>query len=172
MLNVAHIRIMERKYFLFIAGWICYETVNRPINQLEQVGAYASIAYNFYLNLAGISLAVMFVCILDLFFQAENQLVKLGLYRVTRHNINLIDMQRLKKLWQKFKNNERAITSGEIVGIAVSFFLVAILGPIAIGTIANTTTTNWDSAVVTIFQVVLPILWVVGIGVKYLPGRE
>jgi hypothetical protein len=54
----------------------------------------------------------------------------------------------------------------------VSFFLVAIMGPIAIGTIANTTTTNWDSSVVTIFQVVLPIIWVVGVALKYLPGRE
>ena len=73
---------------------------------------------------------------------------------------------------RKFLRNKRAITSSAIIGLAVSFFLVAIMGPIAIGTIANTTTTNWDSAVVTIFQVVLPIIWVVGVALKYLPGRE
>ena len=73
---------------------------------------------------------------------------------------------------RKFLRNQKAITSGGIIGLAVSFFLVAIMGPIAIGTIANTTTTNWDASVVTIFQVVLPIIWVVGIALKYLPGKE
>ena len=73
---------------------------------------------------------------------------------------------------RKFLRNNKAITSGGIIGLAVSFFLVAIMGPIAIGTIANTTTTNWDPSVVTIFQVVLPIIWVVGIALKYLPGKE
>ena len=73
---------------------------------------------------------------------------------------------------RKFLRNNKAITSGGIIGLAVSFFLVAIMGPIAIGTIANTTTTNWDASVVTIFQVVLPIIWVVGIALKYLPGKE
>ena len=76
------------------------------------------------------------------------------------------------KWFKKFIRNKRAITSSSIIGLAVSFFLVAIMGPIAIGTIANTTTTNWDASVITIFQVVLPIIWVVGVALKYLPGKE
>jgi len=76
------------------------------------------------------------------------------------------------KLLKRFFRNKKAITSSGIIGLAVSFFLVAIMGPIAIGTIANTTTTNWDPAVVTIFQVVLPIIWVIGVALKYLPGKE
>ena len=77
-------------------------------------------------------------------------------------------MNVLKRMWK----NRRAITSGEIIGLAVSFFLVAILGPIAIGTIANVTTTNWEAPVVTIFQVVLPVIWTVAVAIRYLPGRE
>lgn len=76
------------------------------------------------------------------------------------------------KLLDRFLRNKKAITSSSIIGLAVSFFLVAIMGPIAIGTIANTTTTNWDASVITIFQVVLPIIWVVGVALKYLPGKE
>jgi len=76
------------------------------------------------------------------------------------------------KFLKRFLRNKRAITSSSIIGLAVSFFLVAIMGPIAIGTIANTTTTNWDASVITIFQVVLPIIWVVGVALKYLPGKE
>jgi hypothetical protein len=68
--------------------------------------------------------------------------------------------------------NKRAVTSGEIIGLSVSFFLVAILGPIAIGTIANTTTTNWSSPVITVFQIVLPVIWAVAVAIRYLPGRE
>ena len=75
-------------------------------------------------------------------------------------------------MFEKLRKNNKAITSSAIIGLAVSFFLVAIMGPIAIGTIANTTTTNWDPSVVTIFQVVLPIIWVVGVALKYLPGKE
>jgi len=79
---------------------------------------------------------------------------------------------RLKQFWK----NKRAITSSEVIGLAVSFFLVAVMAPISIGIIANMTALNqtflWDSAVITIFQVVLPIIWVVAVAIRYLPGRE
>ena len=82
----------------------------------------------------------------------------------------------LLRLFRKFLSDKRAITSGEIVGLAVSFFIVAVMAPISIGIIANMTALNqtflWDPAVITIFQVVLPIIWVVGVALKYLPGRE
>ena len=80
----------------------------------------------------------------------------------------------LKRFWR----NTRAVTSGEVIGLAVSFFIVAIMAPIAIGTIANISsaaqnqTVNWDASVLTIFQVVLPIIWVVAVALYYLPGRE
>lgn len=77
---------------------------------------------------------------------------------------------------RKFLRNKKAITSGSIVGLAISFFLVAVMGPIAIGHIANISywnqTDNWDASVLTIFQVVLPIIWVIGVALKYLPGKE
>ena len=59
----------------------------------------------------------------------------------------------------------------DVVYMGVSFFLVAILGPIAIGTIANATTTGWNASVITIFQVLLPIIWVVGVAIKYIPRK-
>jgi hypothetical protein len=64
----------------------------------------------------------------------------------------------------------------DVVIMAVSFLLVAILGPIAIGTIANLTATNatgtWNPAVITMFQVLLPILWVIGVAIKYIPKAK
>ena len=78
----------------------------------------------------------------------------------------------MKDFLKRFLKSKAAITSGEVIGLAVSFFLVAILGPIAIGTIANVTTTNWDPAVITVFQVVLPVIWAVAVAIRYLPGKE
>lgn len=82
----------------------------------------------------------------------------------------------LKRLFRKFLTDKRAISSGEIVGLAVSFFIVAIMAPIALSRIVAITTANqtfyWDASVLTIFQVVLPIIWLVGVALKYLPGRE
>ena len=57
----------------------------------------------------------------------------------------------------------------DVVIMAVSFLLVAVLGPIAIGTIANTTTTSWNASVITIFKVLMPIIWIIGVAIKYVP---
>ena len=61
------------------------------------------------------------------------------------------------------------LSINDVVIMAVSFLLVAILGPIAIGEIANATTSNWNASVVTMFQTLLPILWVVGVAIAYVP---
>lgn len=74
-------------------------------------------------------------------------------------------MKFLKKFWE----NHKAVSMNEAVVLSVSFFLVAILGPIAIGTIANATTTGWNATVITVFQMLLPILWVIGVAIKYIP---
>jgi len=75
---------------------------------------------------------------------------------------------------REFWKNRRAITSGEIIGLAVSFFLVAVMGPLAIGAIAdiNSSGLGWDPAVITVFQIVLPVIWCVAVALRYLPGRE
>jgi len=62
-----------------------------------------------------------------------------------------------------------SVSINDIVLMAVSFLLVGILGPIAIGEIANATTSNWDASVVTMFQTLLPILWVIGVAIAYVP---
>ena len=62
-----------------------------------------------------------------------------------------------------------AISMHDVIIMAVSFFLVAVLGPLAIGTVANATTTNWTASTITVFQVLLPIIWVIGVAIKYIP---
>lgn len=71
----------------------------------------------------------------------------------------------LRKLW----NDKRGVGMQEVVVLVVSFFLLAVLGPIALGTLFNATTTGWNATVKTVFTVLLPIIWVVGVAIKYIP---
>lgn len=59
-----------------------------------------------------------------------------------------------------------------VVILVVGFFLMSILGPIALLEIADANTTGWNSTVITIFQTVLPILFVIGIAIRYIPGGK
>jgi hypothetical protein len=60
----------------------------------------------------------------------------------------------------------------DVTLMAVSFLLVAVLGPIALGEIYNANTTGWGSAVITIFQTLLPIIWMVGIAIAYVKSQD
>lgn len=57
----------------------------------------------------------------------------------------------------------RGVTRG-----AVALLLVAYLVPIALLAIADANTTGWESVVITIFQVVLPIVATIGFALKFL----
>jgi len=63
----------------------------------------------------------------------------------------------------------RGITAGTIVMLAVGFLLVAILTPIAMTEITGANTTGWEASVKTIFSVLLPILYIIGIALYYIP---
>ena len=60
-----------------------------------------------------------------------------------------------------------ALSTRTIVMAAVGFLLLAILTPIAMEQITGANTTGWNSAVKTIFTVLLPILFVIGVAVSY-----
>ena len=60
------------------------------------------------------------------------------------------------------------VTAKRAVGYCISFFLLGILFPIGMDAIMNSTTTSWNAGVKTMFQVVCPILCVIGIALDYL----
>jgi hypothetical protein len=53
----------------------------------------------------------------------------------------------------------------KVVGISVGLLVAALLMPVALDAISNSTLTNVDPAVVTVFQVLLPVLAVIGIAI-------
>jgi len=62
-----------------------------------------------------------------------------------------------------------ALSMQDVMVAGIAFFLLAIILPIAISTVANSSTVNWDASVVTIFQTLLPIIVVIGIAIKFVP---
>jgi len=69
-----------------------------------------------------------------------------------------------------FKRNIKgAVNASLIIAMAVGFLLVAIMAPIALNEIANATTTGWNASVVTIFTILLPIIFIIGIAIRYVP---
>jgi len=63
----------------------------------------------------------------------------------------------------------QGISASEIVGLAVGFLLVAILTPIAMNEVVGANVTGWAASVKTIFTVLLPILFIIGLALYYIP---
>lgn len=56
-----------------------------------------------------------------------------------------------------------------VILVVIGFFVAAILVPPALTQIYSASTSGWNSAVVTVFQILLPILAVIGIALYFLP---
>lgn len=55
-----------------------------------------------------------------------------------------------------------------VVLSAVGFFLVVILTPIAMSELVGANTTGWETAVTTVFTVVLPIVYIIGVAYAFI----
>lgn len=73
--------------------------------------------------------------------------------------------------WLKKDRSGEGLT-GKIVGVAIGLFVAAVIMPAALVAIADANLTNVDPAIVTIFQVLLPIIAVIGIIMLFLKGRD
>jgi len=65
-----------------------------------------------------------------------------------------------------------AVSPGNIIMLAIGFLLVALLAPIAMNEIVGVNTTGWPAPVTTIFTVLLPILFIIGVAIHYIPGKK
>jgi ABC-type polysaccharide transport system permease subunit len=84
---------------------------------------------------------------------------------------------KLKEIWLRLKlmmflfinDQTAAVNLNEVIAAAVGLLLVAFLSPIAIGTIMNATTTGWPTVVKTMFQQILTVLYIIGMGIYFIP---
>lgn len=59
------------------------------------------------------------------------------------------------------------ISIKDIVVMAIGFVLVAILTPIGMTELVGANTTGWNASVITIFQTLLPVLYIIGVAIVY-----
>lgn len=62
-----------------------------------------------------------------------------------------------------------AINARDLVLTAVGFILLVILTPIGMSIVVGTTVTSWNASVVTIFQVLFPVLYLIGSAIYFIP---
>lgn len=55
------------------------------------------------------------------------------------------------------------LTARNIILSAVGFLLVAILTPIAMDELVAVNTSLWENAVATVFTIVLPVVYIIGV---------
>lgn len=67
------------------------------------------------------------------------------------------------------KNRRAAVSMNTIIMLAVGFFLAAILIPIALNQIFVTSTSGWNTAVITIFTILVPVIFIIAIAISYIP---
>jgi len=71
---------------------------------------------------------------------------------------------------EKFKRDTKgAVTPVTIILLAIGFILTCIITPIILDQIAGTTTTLWNAAIKTLFTILIPILYIIGIAVRFIP---
>jgi len=58
----------------------------------------------------------------------------------------------------------------DVILFAIGFVLVAIMTPIGMEQIVGANTTGWNASVKTIFTVLLPILYVIGAALVFIPN--
>ncbi len=62
-----------------------------------------------------------------------------------------------------------AISANEVIYAAIGFFLCVIVTPIAMGQFVATSTSGWDTATVTVFQVLVPVMYMIGMAMHFIP---
>jgi hypothetical protein len=71
---------------------------------------------------------------------------------------------------KRLLNNIKAgVSPAAIIIMAVGFLLLGILTPIAMTQIITACSTTWGTANFTIFTVLLPILFLVGVAIRFIP---
>lgn len=77
------------------------------------------------------------------------------------------------KLKELLHNIKAEISPVTIIMLSVAFLLLGILVPLAMTTTGYlSSTTNWNTAVVTIFVTLVPILFIIGAAIRFIPSGK
>jgi len=78
-------------------------------------------------------------------------------------------LEKIFSMLEKIKQKRRAFHDkiGAVVILVIALFIVAILIPPALQQIYGANTSGWNSAVITVFQVLLPVLAIIGVALYF-----
>lgn len=62
-----------------------------------------------------------------------------------------------------------AVSAKEIILISVAFVLIAVMVPIGMTQVLAANTTGWDASVKTIFVTLLPVIFIIGAALYFIP---
>lgn len=102
-----------------------------------------------------------------LFFRASISLYKLvsvkkNLNTFTTKKTVIMTLREVKQIMRSLlKDTKAAISARSIIGLAIGFVLMAVLIPIGMDEVYAANTTAWETAVTTIFTLVMPIVVVI-----------
>ena len=148
-------------------GYGCYELGGKYALNLEQPNLGTTPLYLLMISLSSLGVLLFMNGGLHLYRLVT---VKEDLNIITKqplHNWLIVEVKKMK-LFERFRKNVRAeATSKSIIVLAVGFVLMAVLAPIGLDQIYAANTTGWETAVTTIFTLVLPIVFIIGGAMKF-----
>lgn len=132
-------------------GFGFFELGGKYALNMEQNGLGTSPFYLIMISLSAFGV-VLFM----------NGSIRLYRFMTVKENLNTFTKQHaVKMIWMEVKK-EMPTTAKGIIGIAIGFVLMAVLAPIGLDQIYAANTTLWETAVTTIFTLVLPIVFIIG----------
>ena len=163
-MNKPELRLAE-----ILFGYGCFELGGKYCLALEQSGGGTSFIYILMLTLSSFGVVLGLDGCVKLWRLVT---VKEDLNKFTKQSISkdkLGGEKRKMKFLQKLRRNERAsISAKSIIALAVGFVLMATLLPIGLDQVYAANTTLWETAVTTIFTLVLPIVVVIAGALSFL----
>jgi len=152
-------------FAIFLLGAICWEVGHRLLIYYEANGMKDTVEHRMAWILAFSGLVMGVVGLLEMVTRME----KAGYVKPALNNCDIYCARRKKEGGMKRMDTKGQINAATIVMLAIGFLLIAILTPIAMDQIVGANTTGWNAAVKTIFTVLLPILFVIGVAIRYVP---
>lgn len=158
---------------LLIAGLIIYSVFAEKCYEMENLHAsqFNRRAYNLILSCSTGGACLALYSLLSI---VQRAYIRSGCDNEVKYRHSLINIiKELKKTLRSFKKNKRgAVTIGGIILMVLAVWVAAILLPDAFLTVADANTTGWNTAVITMFQILLPIVATIGIMLKFLPSLK
>lgn len=154
----------ETQFAKMVFGWGFLELGGKYACFFEQNNMADSVFYLLALSGALFGVYLFVDGCLKLYLGVT---VKKPLNTITKQHIFQDVKVEVKNIMKFLKDRRGEASAKSIIGLAIGFVLMAVLAPIGLDQIYAANTTLWETAVTTIFTLVLPIVFIIGGAMKF-----